>query len=271
MKKNVEQLKQEQTEQWIGEIHELKERVDENYRRETELRAEIDEFTTQYETSIRALDRQRRELENQVQRYRYRIEHFYDEEPDALPDGVEDTESLDETPTAGEELEEPSLPTDLGKALEEEKQRIRNYFARCWHPDRSRERAYPKEGLMAQVNVAFDNSQDAAEMLTVIPWREVWVERQKDETIGAQWERLFEWKAHLSTADERLTRRLQRLTQDWRYPLCQEWKAAPNKRDYFDALVDHERKEIRRLEGTLAILQEKLKQMEQQAQGAEAD
>jgi len=278
VKKRAEHLKQDYIEQLVAEIRELKERIDEKYRREAGLSQDIDTFMSQYETFILKLDRQRWELENQVQRYRYKIEHFSDEESDASPgpSRAENTKSegeADKASTQGTESGEPSLPDPgsiLGKTVNEEKQRIRKYFARLWHPDRNRETSYTDENLMAQVNVAFDKTQDAADMLTVIPWHEVWVERQEGETIGAQWERLVEWKVHLSTADERLTQRLEHLTQDWRYPLYQEWKAAPSKQDYFSTLTSHARKEIQRLEETLATLQEQLKFMEQQAQEAEA-
>ncbi len=153
--------------------------------------------------------------------------------------------------------------------MREAKQNIRRHFARFWHPDRDGEAAHSDENLMAQVNVALDASHDVADMLAAIPWHEDWLLRPKNETMSAQWDRLIEWLTHLNTADERLTRKLERMDQDWRYPLCQEWKAAPDKRAYFTALASRERQEIQELERTLSTLREKLKQMEEPAPGAE--
>jgi hypothetical protein len=260
--KKAEQRKQALIDQHSAEIRDLKGQIDARRRDETALRAEMDRFMAQYETFVRELDGQRRELESQIRRCRYRIEHFYDE------DKV-DEETHDETPLPDVEPDEPPLPPtpgpDPGQLIREAKQNIRRYFADFWHPDRDREAAHADEGLMAQVNVAFDASQDVADMLAAIPWHEDWLVRPKNETLIAQLGRLIEWAAHLSTADERLTRRLERMRQDWRYPLCQEWKAAPDKRAYFTALSGRERKEIQRLEGTLSTLQEKLKRMQEQA------
>jgi hypothetical protein len=248
----------------MGELQELKERVNEQHQREVGIKEGMQAFIAQYEQYIKSLDQQRRELEREVRGCRYRIEHFDDEEILRDDDAAEWEEPSAEAP----EIEDshPDSPADpMQNNRKDEKIRIRRYFARIWHPDKRQDGIEDSPNLMAQVNAAFEESTDAAEMLITVPWDNAWVERQPDETIGDQWERLIEWQAHLSTAKERLARRLHQLTHDWRYPLYQQWRAASNEKAYFSALAKHERDEIRRLKRTLTTLQRKLEQVELQA------
>jgi len=261
--RGAQRQKKEQLESLIGEIRRLKTAIDQTHQETLTLQQGIETFTVRYEQYVRALDTQRRELENEVQRYRDRIRRLHNPLPavtEVSSTGKEDVPRKDVSEATEEEpfiSESPVFHSE--KAVEEEKQQIRRHFARLWHSDR-----HPENGsvLMSALNVAFTESHDAVDMLIAVPWHEAWIQQEEKESWYALFGRLTWWKPYLEEAIDRLDQQLVQMKQDWQYSEYQKWQEVGESPNYFAALASQERREITRLEQTLEMLKEELASLE---------
>ncbi len=261
--RGIERRKKAHLESLVEKVQALKEEIDQKHQEVLSLRQGMGAFTTQYEQYVRALDKQHRELEEEIRHHRYRIRRFHDQDSD-LPEIDEVQEEMpDETEEIPHSEDEP-LPdfttSRPRESLEAEKAQVRKHFAHFWHPDKSTEKV-----LMTTVNVAFDESQDAVDMMIIIPWNEAWVKPGEKENWQHQLGRLTEWKLCLEDARERVEQRLAHLTQDWQHSQYLEWRKVGKRPDYFAALATRQRKEITHLEQTLETLKAELAHLERPA------
>jgi hypothetical protein len=257
---DAEEIKRTKIRKLIDEVHAQKIAVDEKRSQTLVVEADINRFSSGYSAYVVELDNQQKSLESQIYRVRRRIMEL--QEPD------QNVEPGETKPKFAEPLKDDNLSGQggLGDQLQkpvdhslEKKKLIRKHFAWRWHPDKKTD--HPS-GQMTELNVVFERSQDAADMLAAIPWDVAWTEAGRDETPGAQWERLTEWLADLDTALQRMDDLLIQLQRHRFYPHLAEWRTHENKADYFATLSESRRKQIRELERTLAILREELSNWE---------
>lgn len=243
----------------IEQIHIQKIAIEEKRQEVSTIDLKLSQFTTHYETFITELRKQRRDLEIRIRQVRNQI--FSLESPQ------EETEEQGEFPMDAPPDVEPSILPEIDQReliennITQRKQEILHHFARFWHPDHLSQNENRHSDLMTQLNVIFTECQDTVDMLAALPWDSAWIDPGKDENPGAQWERLMEWQADLEIAAERVEERLARYQFDPFYRSLSEWEQYENKSDYFAQLAEDERKEIRQLEETFAILKEQLDEL----------
>jgi hypothetical protein len=256
-------------EQLIQEIEALKAKVDEKHELYLALSDGVEAFAARYTQYVEGLDRQRVELENEIQRCRFQLRHPNGvDDQDVKPDLLKEDYSEEDNADHSSQEAEPVLGgSDLSPgAVDDDKSLIHKYFAHFWHPDRD-----PEHGndLMLALNSAYSDSEDAVDMVIIIPWHKAWRKSTTNESWQDRLGRLTDWKLYLEEGLERVAQRLTQLQQDWRYARYQEWEEADRSSDYFVELADEERREILRLEHTLETLRKQLAGVQQNPSSGE--
>lgn len=255
----------------LEEVRSLKQDVDARQQGINELQAALHQFEAQYLIYARTLQRRRNEIERNIQLVRFQIRHL--REPGVKAPASAESEA-DEAP--GATFQDASAETaEIGPLqiaedpTERSKVTARNFFAKFWHPDSG---ATADLSLMHQLNTAFKDSRDVADMLAAVPWSDVWLRSADNESIGLQIERLSDWCDALRLAHERLDGTKSALQQHEFYEIYQEKRSADQLgEDYFAQLAVRERNEIARLEQSLAILQAQLDELKHSSAGVQTD
>ncbi len=259
--KSSSHRRQEHLETLIQEIETLKTTLDQKHAEYLDLSQGLEAFSARYTQYIESLDKQKFELQGEIQRCRSDIRNLKNpQKPLPEPTVIEDTDLDDGASSLPSQEERVQNDTETAPidAASDDKTRLRRHFVHFWHPDRR-----PENGeLMLALNTAFNGSQDVVDMMIAIPWHEAWIQPGEQEPWRDRLGRLTDWKFYLEEGLERVEQRLAELQQNPRYPGYQKWDSAGRETDYFATLSEQQRQEIQRLEQTLATLQAELAKMQ---------
>jgi hypothetical protein len=249
----------------LDEVSTLKQAVDAMQQEITTLQVALNQFGAQYHVYARTLQRRRQELERNIQFVRFQLENIGN--PDVPSRGPVESD-FDMGPETRQKESITGRP-EIGplQITEDQAQRskviARNFFAWFWHPDTGNVADLES---MHQLNTAFKDSKDIADMLIVVPWSGVWMKPGENETIGEQIVRLSDWCDALKQAIERLDANGSAIQRHEFYQPLQEKQAADQRgEDYFAQVAVRERDEILRLEQSLSVLQSQLEALRKHA------
>lgn len=258
-----------------GQLRQIKTEVDVLYNEQVSLQGEIEEYLVQYNVHVVQLEERKAQLERELDDciFSLNVEPATDEEVhDSDPHQEQVDFSEDKNDDLAGIIVEPGVPNEEGdysdyieemfdtgtSNIADDKNRIRIFFARMWHPDVPM--SLDSSGdLMKELNVTFAEDVDAADMLAHLPWNDSWIAQTEKETIGEHWERLVEWLALLSEAKERIELTIKEIRHQGVYADFEEWVKTNRSKAYFTEWTAKIRKDIANIQHDLEECESELK------------